>query len=290
MIWAEEILEMIRTYLEDDSIDSEFITFMNFALKQASTMRSWDALSEIKTETVTDGILTMPPRMARLTGLYVSPYDSTVPEYQFHASAGLRTREVGFGKRYTFEPYSATKTAGKQIALTSVAGDQTITEVSGSDFVTADDVGKALMIVGTNQRYEILSYSDSITDTAEVYPAVDLSLTSATGYVTPVGTARVKLSGPDLEVYAGDVEIRYQAEHPKIVDFQSAILIPCPRTLALMTLSLGLQTNKYNVDAQRLQEDLMMAKNEEMGLDLSSRARPEQRHSMFAVRSKREAR
>ena len=289
---AQEIIDTLRDYVEDESIDDVFINYINFALREAVDCYSWGGLYGEKTIAVdATGIIAMPPRVSKLYGIFVSPDAGDIPDAEFKPIRGTRSKDTNVLAQYTYEPYTSTDLSDHEYTCAITQGSSTISQAGSSPFFGSSDVGDALLIDGYGEEYEILSYSEGTPDTIIVSPEVSAETdAAANAFHNPAGCVRFKLRKNDFSLYEGNVLLKYKKTHPRIYSGDSLLHIPCPRFIALRSIQLAMQTNKYNVDSDRINSDVLVAKNQEIGNDPFRSTIEPRKDSMFSVRSKRSGR
>jgi hypothetical protein len=185
---------------------------------------------------------------------------------------------------YTMCPYSGFEEEEASYTVSVTQGSKTITKV-GSTFFAAADIGKRLMLDDSSELYEITAVGAT---TITVTPAVTADTdTSIIARVNPAGTRRFILRDQYNNVKGGAMVVSYQRKHPRVYEDASMLLIPCPRSVALIALQQALMTNKYSVDAQRLAQAVTDAKHAELDNFAFKTTRRKVGDSSFAVRSRR---
>lgn len=284
MTSLKEIRYLLRDWIEDDSIDDVFANFINEAIRECETLVNFSELYAEKEITVPDtGIFTEPARCREI--LEVTPVVSTgYPAYRFVPRQRTVTQSESALAEYTMNPYPGFEEEEASYTVSVEQGSKTITKV-GSTFFDAADVGKRVMLDGSSELYEITAVD---TTTITVIPAVSSEDSDEiTTRVNPAGTRKFILRDPDNAVKSGDMLVAYQRKHPQVFEDASLLLIPCPRTVALLALQQSLMTNKYSVDAQRLAQAVVEAKHAELDNFAFKTTRRKVGDSSFAVRSRR---
>ena len=281
----KELNTILSNWVEDESIDEIFASYLDFAVEECETIVNFSELYAEKTVVVpATGILTEPARCREI--IEILPTTSTgYPTYRFEPRNMEETQENGILECYTYQPYPVDDEVGAEHTVSFVQGGTTLTKV-GATFLTSADVGSRLMIDESSELYEIISVD---TTTAEVLPKISSAtpVTSASVTVTPVGTRKYILKDKSNVIFSGSVLVRYQKKHPKLYSDSSMLLIPCPRSVALIALQQALTTDKYNVDAQRLDNAVVMAKTSELDNHAFKKTKVIRRDGLFAVRSRR---
>ena len=276
-----EILELLQDWLEDDSIDASFIRYMNFAIDQAESFVDWLGLYGEKTVTVgSDGVLTLPAEAHKITSIYSSETTGGVPKYRFSIRDSEPTAETGGTIQYSANPYPPVATTVDSVTATITQGSAAITSSAAFD---TSWVGKRLLIGTYSDLYEISAVADA--SNATLSRVVPFDSADYTVTVEPAGTERLLLVDRDETVWSGDVVVKYQRKHPTLVETTDRLLIPCNRTIALLALQNALATDKYTVDAQRLEQQLMIVKAEECGKSTISTKKKRFCDRTFSVRS-----
>jgi len=284
MTSLKELRAILRDWVEDESIDDVFTNFANFAIQECETIVNFVELYAESSITVPDtGIFTEPARSREI--IQVIPETTTgYASYQFKPRKDMQTQAEGYQRNYTLNPYPAFDTAEAEYTVSFTQGATTITKV-GSTFFAAADVGKRVMLAEDSELYEIITVAE---ETITVSPAITTTTsTSTTASLNPAGTRRFILKDPSNVVAAGDMTVSYQKKHPKVYADASMLLIPCPRSVALIALQQALITNKYDVDAQRLDMAVMQAKNSELDNTAFKQRTNQRADSLFSVRSRR---
>ena len=281
MTSLKEIRYLLRDWIEDDSIDDVFANFINEAIKECETIVDFSELYAEMAVTVPDsGIFTEPARCREI--LEVIPVTTTgLPAYRFLPRQRVTAQNESALAEYTMNPYPGFVEEEVSHTVDVTQGSKTITS---SEFTSAD-VGKRLMLDGSSELYEIAAVGvTTITVTPAVTADTDASITAR---VNPAGTRRFILRDPYNNVKGGDMTVSYQRKHPRVYADSSLLLIPCPRSVALIALQQALMTNKYSVDAQRLAQAVVEAKHAELDNFTFKTTRRKIGDSSFAVRSRR---
>jgi len=284
MTSLKEIRYLLRDWIEDDSIDDVFANFINEAIKECETIVNFSELYAESSITVpSTGIFTEPARCREI--LEVVPVTSTgFPEYKFIPRQRVTTQNDSMLAEYSMNPYPGFEEEEASYTVAVVQGSKTITKV-GATFFAAADVGSRVMLDDSSELYEITAVD---TTTITVIPAVTSSTsTSTTARLNPAGTRRFILRDPYNNVKSGDMTVSYQRKHPRVYEDASMLLIPCPRSVALIALQQALMTNKYSVDAQRLAQAVIDAKHAELDNFAFKTTHRKIGDSSFAVRSRR---
>jgi hypothetical protein len=281
MTSLKEIRYLLRDWIEDDSIDDVFANFINEAIKECETIVDFSELYAEALVTVPDsGIFTEPARCREI--LEVFPVTTTgFPAYRFVPRQRTISQSESALMEYSMCPYPGFEEEEASYTVSVIQGSKTITS---SAFVAAD-VGKRLMLDDSSELYEITAVgATTITVTPAVTADTDESITAR---VNPAGTRRFILRDPYNNVKGGDMTVSYQRKHPRVYADSSLLLIPCPRSVALIALQQALMTNKYSVDAQRLAQAVVEAKHAELDNFAFKTTRRKVGDSSFAVRSRR---
>jgi hypothetical protein len=284
MTSLKEIRHLLRDWIEDDSIDDVFANFINEAIKECETIVNFSELYAEESVTVpSTGIFTEPARCREV--LEVIPATTTgFPEYRFIPRQRTVTQNDSALAVYSMNPYPGFEEEEASYTVSTIQGSKTITQVGGTFFAEAD-IGKRVMIDDSSELYEITAWG---TTTITVIPAVTSSTsTSTTARLNPAGTRRFILRDPYNNIKYGDMTVSYQRKHPRVYADSSMLLIPCPRSVALIALQQALMTNKYSVDAQRLAQAVVEAKHSELDNFSFKTTHRKIGDSSFAVRSRR---
>jgi len=284
MTSLKEIRYLLRDWIEDDSIDDVFANFINEAIKECETIVNFSELYAESDITVpASGIFTEPARCREI--LEVVPVTSTgFPEYKFIPRQRVTTQNDSALAVYSMNPSPGFDEEDASYTVSVAQGSKTIAQV-GATFFAAADVGSRVMIDGSSELYEITAVD---TTTITVTPAVTSSTSeSTTARLNPAGTRRFILRDPYNNVKSGDMTVSYQRKHPRVYEDASLLLIPCPRSVALLALQQALMTNKYAVDAQRLDQAVVEAKHSELDNFAFKTTHRKIGDSSFAVRSRR---
>jgi hypothetical protein len=284
MTSLKEIRYLLRDWIEDDSIDDVFANFINEAIKECETIVDFSELYAESAVTVPDsGIFTEPARCRKI--IEVFPATTTgFPAYRFVPRQRMTSQNESVLAEYTMNPYPGFEEEEASYTVSVEQGSKTIIKV-GSTFFAAADVGKRVMIDSSSELYEITAVTST---TVTVTPAVtsDDSV-STTARLNPAGTRRFILRDPYNNVKTGAMIVSYQRKHPRVYEDASLLLIPCPRSVALIALQQSLMTNKYSVDAQRLAQAVVEAKHAELDNTAFKTTHRKVGDSSFAVRSRR---
>jgi len=281
-----DLILILQTWIEDESIDDAFLVFLMFSIEQAEKLVDWANLYGEKTVTVgTDGIITIPAECRKLLSIYSADDSSGTPAFRFSMVDDEPTLETGGMIQYSAEPYLP-------VAETLATFTPTVTQGSAVLTDTADAVqawvGERVMIGNAPDLYEVVSVVDATSVTLS--QPVPFATTSATvtypSIVGPVGMERFILQNRQSTPWSGDVVVKYQRRHPSLVRESDRLLIPCPQTVALVALQNALRTDKYNVDADRLENSVVLARADEVGTSPFSKKKNIFKDSTFSVRSK----
>lgn len=281
MTSLKEIRYLLRDWIEDDSIDDVFANFINEAIKECETIVDFSELyAEAAVTVPATGIFTEPARCREI--LEVIPVTTTgFPAYRFVPRQRTIAQSESSLMEYTMNPYPGFEEAEAVRTVSVTQGSKTI---ASSAFVAAD-IGKRLMLDDSSELYEITVVGAT---TITVTPAVTADTdTSIVARLNPAGTRRFILRDPYNNVRGGDMTVSYQRKHPRVYEDASMLLIPCPRSVALIALQQALMTNKYSVDAQRLAQAVVEAKHAELDNFAFKTTRRKVGDSSFAVRSRR---
>jgi hypothetical protein len=190
------------------------------------------------------------------------------------------TNETGGLIQYTASPY---------LPVPITLGSPTVTVVQGTNVVTgsgflASWVGERILIGTFKDTYEITAVNVGLTELT-LSATVPQSSESYASVIRPAGMERFRLEDRLETAWAGDVVVKYQKLHPSLIQTTDRLKIPCPQTVALEALQNALMTDKYTVDAERLELALTKAESSEVGTSPFSKKKTVYRDRMFSVRS-----
>lgn len=281
------IRQLLRNWVEDDSIDDIFQNYINLAIRECEATVNFSELFATKDVATLNGVFTEPARCQEIVDV-LPQTTSGYPDFRFEFRAREITREEGGMSLYTINPYLGFEVESASHSVSFTQGGTTLTQ-EGATFFSAADVGSRVMISEEEEFYELISISGTDPNqTAVVSPAISAATsTASTALVSPAGTKRYLLLDPQNVPYNGTVTIKYQNKHPLVYSDSSLLLIPCPQSVALLALQQALVTNKYDVDAQRLETAVMMAKNRELDGHSFKTTKQVRKDPMFSVRSRR---
>ena len=282
MTSLKDIRYLLRDWIEDESIDDVFENFINFAIAECETTTNFTELYAEKAVTVpSTGIFTEPARCREILEV-IPETTSGFPSYRFVPRQRVVTQNDSFLTDYTFSPSPGFEEAEASYAVSVIEGSKTITKAGGTFFAAAD-VGKRVMLDDSSELYEITEVD---TTTITVIPAVTSDTETTVATLNPAGTRKFILRDPNNTIVEGDMTVSYQRKHPHVYSDASLLLIPCPRTVALLALQQSLMTNKYDVDALRLNQSVIEAKHSELDNTPFKTTRRKIGDSTFAVRSR----
>ncbi len=292
MVPLAKILENVRVWIEDLSIDNDFITFVNLAIRQVEKRVNWGGLfgGDYPVTIGSDGILLIPAQARKVTHIVSAASSNNVPLYEFMFREDQPTSESGHIRQYTANPYKCVETAlASSVTVNVTQGSLTITAAAGSFLSTW--VGERLLLGSSPNFYEVMSVNTGANpqelvlsgpaqqDTG-IYPIL----------VRPVGMERYLLKTNTEAIFAGDVIVRYQKKHPEVKETTDWIMMPCDQTISLLVLQNALITDKYSVDAERLERALMMAQNDEIDGHQFRKSKSSIKDPLFSVRTRRSGR
>jgi len=289
MTEISESLEIIYDFMEDDSVESEALRYLGFAIKGVEK-NEWPVLrATVDIVVGSDGIMELPARCREITKITSQKTSTSPADYEFHALEDEPTSEQARQKRYWAVPWAGSDLDEDTCLCSFTQGGNVITCVSGETFFTETDiVGKEVVIQGSSQPMEVLSYDDTDDGSVTVAPEISAS-TSTSTLVTlmPAGRDRIKLYTPYLVAFEGTVTVTYQKHHPEPWGETSKLLLPCGQSVTYLALQMFQQTDKYDVDAERLERKVLEARQAEISGRFFSRTKKPTGSSKFAVRSKR---
>ncbi len=288
MTSLKKLRTLLQDWIEDESIDDVFQNYLNYAVEECETIVNFAELRATEDIVVgSTGIFTEPARCREIVNVY--PQTATgYPSFKFEKRDRVYDWSTGVYHEYTISPSPGFTSPEASYDCSYTKGGTTMTQTGGT-FFDADDVGKRLMLAGGDEVYEITEYTDiGSADEIEVTPSIaETSSTAATAYLNPAGTRKYILRDTANALYAGTVTVEFQEKHPMLYEDESMLLIPCPRSVTLIALQLGLITNKYDVDAERLATAVVLAKNHELDNHSFRHTSSVRTDSLFAVRARR---
>jgi hypothetical protein len=286
----KDIRDVIQDFIEDMSIATVMDNYINFALKDAESIIPFSALFGTTDMTPdSSGVLKIPPRCRKITRITSVKSDAGPADRTYHPTRQRPTADEARKNWYWYLPYPASETDENLQVVSITQGSASIQAAEDeTTFFTADDIGSELNIEGDSEEYVITAFTEGDTDTITVYPRVaSATNTSVNAVIGIAGRERNQLLTNAIIPSTEEVSIEYQKRHPLLIEDEDRLLIPCPRTIAYMAIQLCQQTNKYDVDADRLERKLLEAKNSEIGQDTYRNAQNERQDNMFSFRSKR---
>ena len=286
----KDIRDVIEDFIEDMTIADIMDNYINFALKDAESIIDFSALfGTVDMTPDSSGVIKLPPRCRKINRITSVKSSSGPADRVYHPTRQRPTGDEARKNWYWHLPYPASETDEKLRVVSITQGSTSIQAANGeSTFFTADDVGSELNIEGDSEEYVITAFTAGDTDTITVYPRVTSDTnTSVNAVIGIAGRERNQLLTNAIIPSTEEVSIEYQKKHPLLIEDEDRLLIPCPRTIAYMAIQLCQQTNKYDVDADRLERKLLEAKNSEIGQDTYRNAQNERQDRLFSFRSKR---
>lgn len=285
MTTLKSIRDIVILWLEDESINDDIDMVINSMIRLTTT----DEFEGLKrTADVTpdsDGVIVCPAAYRMALGIFPQCSYGSMPGFEFFPRTSRVRADEPRTNRYLYHTHESTRSADTTgMVLSGTQGDTTLTQVTTA--ITADMEGQELKILGDNTRYLITS---ATADTSlEVFPSLRAdSSTSLSAEVNPAGMRRYTLTYPNGNVYIDTVTVDYQMDHPPLVLDDDELLIPLERTIALLTVQQFLQQSKYDVDAQRLEDAVFLARSAEYGTEPTNRQDAAPKDTTFAFRSKR---
>lgn len=285
----KDIIKIVSNFIETTVNDPEITDYINQAVREVESLKHWGVLSGILDMTPdSSGILQVPPRSRLITDISLVPSGGPAAA-KFYPREDLPTADEARLINYWYIPYPSLDVDGTTNAITVTQGSSSVTQAGGAlTFFDADDVGSNLTLTGSSFEYEITAFTSGSPDTITLAPVVSSSnQTSINAIIDISGRERIILYDASINVYTDQVRVYYQKKHPILYTDSSRLLIPCPRTVAYIAIQLMLQTDKYDVDAQRLEIMLARAKNEEIGSSNFAKTRQTRNDTLFSVRSRR---
>lgn len=280
--------QLLQDWIEDESIDDVFQNYLNYAVAECESIVNFSELRKTVDIVVDDtGVFTEPARCRELIDV-IPQTDSGYPQFKFIKRDRTFTQVSGSVREHTISPYPGFGDHEASYECSYTQGGTTLTQ-TGSSYFDADDIGKRVMLSEGSEVYEIIAYTDiGDVDEVEVYPVIaEVTSAAATVLLNPAGTCKYILRDLYNNPYEGTVTVTYQAKHPVLFQDSSLLLIPCPRSVALIALQHALITNKYDVDAERLATAVMMAKNQELDNHTFKTTSSIRTDTLFSVRSLR---
>jgi hypothetical protein len=273
----KELRDWVIALIEDESQDTEIDLFINTAAREAAKMIHWGVLKdELTLTTDANGDITLPSYVRAL--MKVTKGDGTLPNNE--TPFVLNNTIPDKYELRLIEPYylykgisSATQT---QPTCTVTQGSNAVGILAaGGTWFASSDVGKGLSFAGDSFVYEILSVvTGSGTEAATIYPTYR-NVTNTAGIVgtTPIeGEKVVRFYNEDDSVYASlPVLFEYQRYHPKMYHDDERFLLSCEKTLRLLVEKELLRNQKYDTDARNLDNELELAKHQELSPEMSER-------------------
>lgn len=288
MTEVSKILAIIYNFMEDNSIEDEALSYIQFAIRNVEN-HAWPVMRAVSDVTSTsEGIIIPPARCREIIHVTSAQTTESIPSYEFLPLDVVPSAEYIRQNKYWIAPHVGLDADEATYTVDVTQGSITITQVSGKDFFTSEDVGKSITLLGSSQEYEILTYTGDTLDTITVAPDVSIATSAnATATLRYAGRPRYKLYTNYLLPFEGDVTITYQKTHPEVWGESSKLLLSCFQSVAYLAIQMFQQTNKYDVDAERLQRKLDLAMAQEIGGAFFSKKKKPTGDSMFAVHSRR---
>jgi len=254
----KSLVDWLDDIVEDESIESAYIRWINSAIEQVAKMYPWDTLRREYSATVSGGSLQLPPLLGSINQMW-EDLDEVVPTAQFtRRDDRPRASDMRSRQRW-YRPNGSKLTAGTTYSNTSVAnGSQTVT----GTVPNTGDVGKGVMFAGYPGVHEILTADGSTMTMYPKFPGTDSSTQSFE--VDGAGYRQLMLYTEADAAFSGDIVLSYQMAHPILGHDDDVVLFDAPETLRLMALQQAHRQNKYDVDAERLRVDIEIAKQNEI--------------------------
>ncbi len=288
MTEISEIRQLIYDFIEDYTVGEEALRYIGFAIKNVERHASPTLRATADVTVDEDGIMEIPARCREITKITSQKTTAGAASYEFHALEDEPTQEQARLRKYWAVPYAGADLDEDSCLCSFSQGGNVITCVSGETFFDSDCVGKEVVIQGSSQPMEILAFDATGDGSITVAPEISASTSSST-LVTlmPAGRDRMRLYTPDLAPFEGTVTVTYQKSHPEPYAGTSKLLIPCDQSVAYLAIQMFQQTNKYDVDAERLAMKVAEARQQEISGRFFSKTKKATGSSRFAVRSKR---
>jgi hypothetical protein len=283
MTSLNDLNQLLQIWIEDESIDDSFLAFINYGIQQAERMIDWPQLYGETTITVgDDGILTIPAQAHKLLGIYSSEQAGGRPNFKFSMRDSEPTAETGGIIQYSAAPYLPVDSTLASVTATITQGSAVVTS---SGLFDSTWVGERVLVGTHKDIYEIVSVES--TSSMTLSAPVPFTTGSFTILVRPIGMERFRLENRQETIWEGDVLVKYQKLHPSLVIAIDRLKIPAPQTVALKALQNALLTDKYTVDAERLEIAVTKAQSSEVGTSPFSKKKMAYRDRTFSTRSNR---
>jgi hypothetical protein len=287
MIKLSSIRQTVIDWIEDDSDTDIIDRTINAQIRYVTKGTTFESLFRTQDQTPTAaGVIVAPPVCQSILNIYPQVAYGSLPDFVFGPSIGRYTAGQPRPNAYLYVPTGSVlspETTG--LNLTGSIGDYTLSENGGTS-ITADMEGKELRLDGDDTRYLITAATASVS--LDVFPPLRTNAQGGVGgTVNPEGRKEYTLLDRSGNLYTDDVTIDYKIDHPPLVLDDDELIIPLERTIALLTVQQFLKQSKYDVDAQRLREEIFEAQHVEMGTEPTAIQKSVPQDTMFAFRSRR---
>lgn len=232
------------------------------------------------------GLIDVPPRCLEIIDI-VPVSDNEGVDYRF---TGERRRQ-GYPRSvgYKYRSAGIHREHLAKIIVEASSGSATLVQASGStDNLAETHIGRELVFDGGRESYNILTFTPGAFAEITIWPEYRFGSNSAiTGFIRPQGTHILKLYDSGGNIYGDEVVIDYREKHPFLVGNNDALLIPASRSVMLNAVKNMLRYTKYDVDAERLQLDIIEAEASECKQAVQSDSSQGCGDSIFAPKRRR---
>lgn len=232
------------------------------------------------------GLIDVPPRCLEIIDI-VPVSDNECVDYRF---TGERRRQ-GYPRSvgYKYRSAGIHREHLAKIIVEASSGSATLVQASGStDNLAETHIGRELVFDGGRESYNILTFTPGTFAEITIWPEYRFGSNSAiTGFIRPQGTHILKLYDSGGNIYGDEVVIDYREKHPFLVGNNDALLIPASRSVMLNAVKNMLRYTKYDVDAERLQLDIIEAEASECKQAVQSDSSQGCGDSIFAPKRRR---
>lgn len=265
----QSVIDLIEDSTEFSTIDRA----INRAVaKVASRCTFSQMMSKVTVTPDSDGIVLVPPRCDKVLAVYPSSALSNSTDFVFGGCRNVQDQVRRSG--YKYRGVGAVKTNLADVSLSFVNGSSAVEEVSGSvDNLAETHVGHELVIRGGAEKYEITSFDgEPVNSVINIYPPYRFgTATPVECWIRPMNIEQIALYDHLGNAYTGEITIERREIHPYLVANEDMLMIPTPETVFLDAIRFMLMQTKYNVDAQRLENDYQDAKRSECSKQVTNR-------------------